>query len=211
MAAESTKDYDYLFKFLLIGDSGVGKSTLMTKICDETFSEEHISTIGVDFKIYTDTIDDKVCKLQIWDTAGQERFRVITSSYYRGAHGIFLCFDLTDRGSFLNLGTWKKEISKYARDSVMIILVGIKTDLESKRKVDFEQARELADSNAWTYVELSSKMESPKELAAKIFFPMVKQIRSYQPQTLMGPPSRGPGAGVSLNDEKKNGKCCTIM
>ena len=92
--------YDYLFKLLLIGDSGVGKSSLLLRFSDDTYETNFNSTIGVDFKIKTVDLDDKVIKLQIWDTAGQERFRTITSSYYRGAHGIIVVYDTTDNETF---------------------------------------------------------------------------------------------------------------
>ena len=128
-------DYDYLFKILLIGDSGVGKSCLLMRFMDEKYSDTYISTMGVDFKIQTMQIDDKVIKMQIWDTAGQERFRTITSSYYRGAHGIIIVYDITDAESFDNVTNWLKEIERYASKNVDILVVGNKLDLEDKRKV----------------------------------------------------------------------------
>mmetsp|Transcript_49208 Transcript_49208/g.71860 ORF Transcript_49208/g.71860 Transcript_49208/m.71860 type:complete len:109 (+) Transcript_49208:102-428(+) len=105
-------EYDYLFKLLLIGDSGVGKSCLLLRFADDTYTESYISTIGVDFKIRTITQDSKTVKLQIWDTAGQERFRTITSSYYRGAHGIIVVYDVTDMESFNNVKQWLHEIDR---------------------------------------------------------------------------------------------------
>ena len=102
-------DYDYLFKLLLIGDSGVGKSCLLLRFADDTYTESYISTIGVDFKIRTIELEGKTVKLQIWDTAGQERFRTITSSYYRGAHGIIVVYDVTDESTFANVKQWLQE------------------------------------------------------------------------------------------------------
>ena len=128
-------DYDYLFKILLIGDSGVGKSCLLMRFMDEKYSDTYISTIGVDFKIRTLSLDNKVIKMQIWDTAGQERFRTITSSYYRGAHGIIVVYDITDADSFDNVRHWLKEIGRYANKNVDILVVGNKLDLETNRKV----------------------------------------------------------------------------
>ena len=104
------KDYDYLFKLLIIGDAGVGKSSLLLRFADDKFTTAYINTIGVDFKIRSIKHRGKKIKLQIWDTAGQERFRTITSTYYRGAHGVIIVYDVTDRDTFENVRTWIEEI-----------------------------------------------------------------------------------------------------
>ncbi|XP_040963177.1 GTP-binding protein YPTM2 isoform X2 [Gossypium hirsutum] len=118
-------EYDYLFKLLLIGDSGVGKSCLLLRFADDSYLDSYISTIGVDF----------------WDTAGQERFRTITSSYYRGAHGIIIVYDVTDQESFNNVNQWLNEISRYGSENVNKLLVGNKSDLTAKKVVSPEAAQ----------------------------------------------------------------------
>lgn len=152
-------EYDHLFKLLLIGDSGVGKSCLLLRFADDTYSDTYISTIGVDFKIRTIEIGGSTIKLQIWDTAGQERFRTITSSYYRGAHGIIVVYDVTDQGSFTSVKQWLQEITKYSSENVNRLLVGNKCDLTSKRVVDFNIGKEFADDLAIPFLETSAKIQ----------------------------------------------------
>jgi len=149
-------DYDYLFKILLIGDSGVGKSWLLNRFTDNIFTENYISTIGVDFKIKTVEIDGKTIKLQIWDTAGQERFRVITSAYYRGAHGVLIVYDLSNDTTFKNIKFWLDELDKYASENISKMIIGNKCDI-LKREVDYSVAREFADSLNIPYIESSAK------------------------------------------------------
>lgn len=148
-------NYDYLFKILLIGDSGVGKSCILCRFADDYYTEKFISTIGVDFKIKTIEYDNKIIKLQIWDTAGQERFHNITSSYYRGAHGIIIVFDLTDSESFENIKHWLNEIQKNAFEGVSKIIVGNKSDAFEKKEVF--GSRDYATSLNIPYIETSAK------------------------------------------------------
>lgn len=150
-------DYDYLFKIILIGDSGVGKSAVLFRFADDVYNESYISTIGVDFKIKTIFVNGKVIKLQIWDTAGQERFRTITTSYYRGSHIIFLCYDITDRQSFYNLEMWMKEIVKFGNPNVRIILCGTKCDLNFKRQVSYDEGSIFAKKYGYDFYETSAK------------------------------------------------------
>jgi len=199
-------DYDYLFKLLLIGDSGVGKSCLLLRFADNTYTDSYISTIGVDFKIRTLEIDGKTVKLQIWDTAGQERFRTITSSYYRGAHGIIVVYDVTDKVSFNNVKQWLGEIDRYACQSVNKLLVGNKADLTEKKVVEFNEAKEFADSLGISFLETSAKSSQNVEEA---FLMMTRQIKERVSRTTE--PVTKPAGNVALSNGqgvKKKGKCC---
>jgi Ras-related protein Rab-1A len=158
-------EYDFLFKLLLIGDSGVGKSSMLLRFADNEYTDKYISTIGVDFKIKTICNNDSIIKLQLWDTAGQERFRTITTSYYRGAHGIILAFDITNRISFYNIKLWLAECEKFASKNVSKIIVGTKSDLIHLRQVDYEEACVFAEEHGMTYVENSSKNSVNIDLA----------------------------------------------
>ena len=150
-------DYDYLFKILIIGDSSVGKSSMLMRFADGVYTDAYISTIGVDFKIRTIDYEGKTCKLQIWDTAGQERFRTITTSYYRGAHAIIICYDISDDISFENIRRWLHECELYANPTVVKLLVGNKCDLDKRRRVSYSSGKELADSYGMTFYEVSAK------------------------------------------------------
>ncbi|RUS72838.1 hypothetical protein EGW08_019403 [Elysia chlorotica] len=199
-------DYDYLFKLLLIGDSGVGKSCLLLRFADDTYTESYISTIGVDFKIRTIELDGKLIKLQIWDTAGQERFRTITSSYYRGAHGIIVVYDVTDQESFNNVKQWLQEIDRYASENVNKLLVGNKSDLTTKKVVDFTTAKEYADQLLIPFLETSAKNATNVEQA---FMTMAAEIKKT-----MGPITAASDSkpSVKINSSTpvnpRQGGCC---
>ncbi|CAL1164984.1 unnamed protein product [Cladocopium goreaui] len=190
-----------------INCSGVGKSCLLLRFADDSYNENFVATIGVDFRIRTMMIDGKRAKTQIWDTAGQERFRTIAASYYRGAHGIIVAFDVTDRESFRNVRQWMQdadktesnEIDKYAPAVVNKMLVGTKTDLVSKRVVSEEEARELAEELGLRYLETSAKHAHNVDEA---FHAMAKEVKdrvarqnpdpSTGTRTILGPGRRVP-------------------
>ena len=136
------KEYDYLFKLVIIGNSGVGKSSLLLRFADDSFSDSYLTTIGVDFRFRTLPIDGKNVKLQIWDTAGQERFRTITSAYYKvsflvyifqGADGIVMVYDISNENSFDDIDKfWITEVENYAEKTVELALIGNKSDIEQR-------------------------------------------------------------------------------
>jgi len=155
------KDGEIKYKIGLVGESGVGKSCLLVRWVDNDFFEaDDKYTIGVDFKYKTVQVKDKSIKLQIHDTAGQERFRTVTASFYRGAHGILLVFDITDKESFEGKVTeWLREVRNYTPDNTPVVLVGNKVDKADKRVVDHDTAKQFADQNKLKYFETSAMRE----------------------------------------------------
>jgi len=151
------KSYDLLFKLLLIGDSGVGKTCILFRFSDYAFNTTFISTIGIDFKIKTIELRGKKIKLQIWDTAGQERFHTITTSYYRGAMGIMLVYDITNSKSFDNIAKWLRNIQEHANEDVEKMILGNKCDMEDKRVIPKERGESIAKENGIRFLETSAK------------------------------------------------------
>jgi len=166
--------YDYLIKLLLIGDSGVGKSCLLLRFSDDSFTPSFITTIGIDFKIRTIELDGKRIKLQIWDTAGQERFRTITTAYYRGAMGILLVYDVTDEKSFGNIRNWIRNIEQHATESVNKMLIGNKCDMVDKKVIETARGKALADEYGIKFLETSAKTGAGVEDA---FITLAKDIK----------------------------------
>jgi Ras-related protein Rab-1A len=197
---------DYLFKLLLIGDSGVGKSCLLLRFADDTYTESYISTIGVDFKIRTVDLDGKTIKLQIWDTAGQERFRTITSSYYRGAHGIIVVYDVTDMDSFNNVKQWLNEIDRYASESVNKLLVGNKSDLTATKQVDTQTAKAFADEIGIPFLETSAKNSTNVEQAFMTMAGEIKKRMASQPTVTKAAGSVALGGGKAVKSSSSG--CC---
>ncbi|KAK7306598.1 hypothetical protein VNO77_44547 [Canavalia gladiata] len=155
-AYRADDDYDYLFKVVLIGDSGVGKSNLLSRFTKNEFSLESKSTIGVEFATRSIRVHDKVVKAQIWDTAGQERYRAITSAYYRGAVGALLVYDVTRHVTFENVERWLKELRDHTDGNIVVMLVGNKADLRHLLAVPTEEATAFAEQEKTFFMETSA-------------------------------------------------------
>jgi len=158
MSITKSKDYDYIFKIVLIGDTCVGKSCILVRFSDDIFNDSYVTTIGVDFRFKTMVVNNKVAKIQIWDTAGQERYRSITTAYYRGAAAIIICCDCTNKESFNNINNWIEEIGKYTdKDSVDKIVLMNKCDLVEERCIDKNEINKFEKESGIKVLEVSAK------------------------------------------------------
>ena len=152
-----SKDYDYIFKIVLIGDTCVGKSCILVRFSDDVFVENYVTTIGVDFRFKTMVVNGKIAKIQIWDTAGQERYRSITTAYYRGAAAIIICCDIANKESFYNLNNWIEEVSKYIDKDVDKLVLLNKCDLKSEKKIDQSEISKFEKERGIKVMEVSAK------------------------------------------------------
>ena len=150
-------EYQYIFKLILIGNSGVGKSSILQRYMNKTFQESYKCTIGVDFLMKSLEIDGKIVKLQLWDTAGQEKYKSMVSSYYRGAHVALVIFDLTNHSSFDSLSLWIENYYKNGPEQKNIILIGNKKDLVELRQITQEEIDTFSETNNMIYFETSAK------------------------------------------------------
>jgi len=175
------------FKLLLIGDSSVGKSSLLLRFCDNVFQEGTVNLTSVDFKTKNITIEGKTVQLQVWDTAGQERFRTITSSFYRGAHGIIVVYDISDQATFNNVKLWMQEIQRYATGGVCKMLVGNKVDLEEKRVIASSTAKDYADGLGISFIETSAKTAQDVDKAFERVATEIVQILGDYPNGISRP------------------------
>mmetsp|Transcript_112010 Transcript_112010/g.327564 ORF Transcript_112010/g.327564 Transcript_112010/m.327564 type:complete len:211 (-) Transcript_112010:499-1131(-) len=208
----SLPQYDKLFKLLLIGDSYVGKSSLLIRFTDDDFKEVFQSTIGVDFKVCMRTVDGKNVRMTIWDTAGQERFNSLHQSYYHGAHGVVLVYDITDRQSFEHVRGWMKEVNERA-GGISRLLVGSKCDLAQRREVSEDEGRQLAEELGVLFTEASARDSSNVELAFSLLVSDISERLSREPQWLPAGPLPLTHSSVSLASESRaractRGNCC---
>ncbi|OAA44332.1 Small GTPase superfamily, Rab type [Metarhizium rileyi] len=205
----------FLFKVVLIGDSGVGKSNLLSRFTRNEFHLDSKSTIGVEFATRSIQVDSKTIKAQIWDTAGQERYRAITSAYYRGAVGALLVYDITKHQTYENVTRWLKELRDHADANIVIMLVGNKSDLRHLRAVPTEEGKAFASENHLSFIETSALDASNVELAFQNILTEIYRIVSSK--ALDGGDGAqatiGAGTNISLSkpaddESAKSGKCC---
>lgn len=196
--------FDMQIKLLMIGDSGVGKTCLLLRYANDSFSPTFITTIGIDFKIKNIQLDGKRIKLQIWDTAGQERFRTITTSYFRGAQGILLVYDVTDRNSFTSIRNWVAQIQMHADVNVNKILIGNKSDCQDQRVISHDEGAGLAKEYNINFFETSAKQDLNVE---KAFITIATEVKNR----LIADGGNAGGGGQKLTNQatgKKKEGCC---
>lgn len=191
--------YTSLYKVLIVGDINVGKTSMLDQFTNSHFDDCYISTIGIDFNVKTVLLEDSVkIKLQIWDSCGQERFRALTRSYYRNAHAILVVYDITSRKSFENAQVWLAEMERYVEPSVLIVLVGNKTDLYPKRQIQYFEGHELADKKYLEFFETSAKYDNN-----------IQTVFTFIAQKLFTESETKKKRSIILEEErKKKGRCC---
>jgi len=207
-------NYDYLFKVVLIGDSGVGKSNLLSRFTRNEFNLESKSTIGVEFATRSINVDGKTVKAQIWDTAGQERYRAITSAYYRGAVGALLVYDIAKHATYVNVTRWLKELRDHADSNIVIMLVGNKSDLKHLRAVATEEAKAFSTENGLSFIETSALDASNVESAFQTILTDIYRIVSSKSLAQEADPIKPPtGDTLTVSPSvdasaSKNSNCC---
>ncbi|EMD34366.1 hypothetical protein CERSUDRAFT_117145 [Gelatoporia subvermispora B] len=207
-------NFDYLFKVVLIGDSGVGKSNLLSRFTRNEFNLESKSTIGVEFATRSINVDGKTVKAQIWDTAGQERYRAITSAYYRGAVGALLVYDIAKHATYVNVTRWLKELRDHADSNIVIMLVGNKSDLKHLRAVPTDEAKAFAAENALSFIETSALDASNVESAFQTILTDIYRIVSSKSLEQSADPIKPPtGDSITVSpsvdtNQQQGGKCC---
>ncbi|KAF5200786.1 Ras-related protein rab11d [Thalictrum thalictroides] len=198
--SDPSQKIDYVFKIVLIGDSAVGKSQILSRFARNEFSLDSKATIGVEFQTRTLVIQHKSVKAQIWDTAGQERYRAVTSAYYRGAVGAMLVYDITKRQSFDHIPRWLEELRSHADKNIVIILVGNKSDLENQRAVPTEDAKEFAQKEGLFFLETSALEATNVENAFSTVLTEIFNI--VNKKTLVAGEEQGNGNPASLAGKK---------
>lgn len=214
MAHRVDHEYDYLFKIVLIGDSGVGKSNILSRFTRNEFCLESKSTIGVEFATRTLQVDGKTIKAQIWDTAGQERYRAITSAYYRGAVGALLVYDITKRQTFDNVQRWLRELRDHADSNIVIMMAGNKADLNHLRAVAADDGKVLAEKEGLSFLETSALgavniEEAFRTILTEVYHIISRKALAAQEAAAAAPPSHGTTINVYDSGSSTRRACCS--
>ena len=173
MTSGGAVNFDYLFKYIIIGDPSVGKSNLLMKFAHNKFTDEYQATIGVEFGAKNISFNNQIYRIQIWDTAGQENFRSITRAYYKNSVCAMVVYDITNRDSFEHIQNWIQDVKDQSPKTVLIVLVGNKIDLEENRAVSYDEGSEFATKNGLIFEETSAKTGQGIE---EIFMKSAKEI-----------------------------------
>ena len=204
--------YDHMFRYIIVGDMAVGKSCLLLQFTDHKFRHQHELTIGVEFGGKTIEVKDKNVKIQIWDTAGQEAFQAITRTYYKGAIGALLVYDITRKETFDHINKWLQEVKSNGSKDICCILIGNKKDLEENRQVKYEEGKKLAEDNNLLFLETSAKSA---ENVQEAFIQTAEKILEQISKTGVDPTAPGKNVKITIDDddedddkEKKLRKCC---
>ena len=204
-------EYEYLYKIVIIGDSGVGKTNILTRFTSNTFHAQSKPTIGVELGTKSIKFNNNIIKAQIWDTAGQERYRAITGSYYKGSLGAMIVFDITKINSFNNVEKWLKELNQECKENVFILLVGNKTDLNSMRTVKKEDASNFAQKNNLGYIETSALECRNIEEAFNLIIAKIYDSKSSSISSRDASPNEKIKKGINIEEkvaDKKAKGCC---
>ena len=194
--------FDYMFKLLVVGESGVGKTCMLLRFADDSFEDNFLSTIGVDFKVKEIVVDNQKVKLQIWDSAGQERFRNITASYYRNSSAIIIVYDITNHESFNKVSEWIEEVRGFVPNSPLL-LVGNKCDLEEKRQVTYEEGEEFAKKNNIMFLETSAKTRHNIDATFQEIARQLIKDAANKPKF-----ETANKINIDSKSNKQKGKCC---
>ncbi|XP_039944412.1 ras-related protein Rab-5B [Hirundo rustica] len=194
------------FKLVLLGESAVGKSSLVLRFVKGQFHEYQESTIGAAFLTQSVCLDDTTVKFEIWDTAGQERYHSLAPMYYRGAQAAIVVYDITNQETFARARGWVKELQRQASPSIVIALAGNKADLASKRMVEYEEAQAYADDNSLLFMETSAKTAMNVN---DLFLAIAKKLPKTEPQSTSGAGARGRGVDLSEQSPQGRGQCCS--
>ena len=203
----STVSFDYLFKYIIIGDAAVGKSNILLKYAHNQFKSEYQLTIGVEFGVKNTEIKNKIYRIQVWDTAGQENFRSITRAYYKNSVCALIVYDISNKDSFNNVSIWVDDCRSQSPKTITLVLVGNKCDLEEQRQVTYEEGEEFAKENGMMFFEVSAKTGSNIE---NVFVQSAMEIATKIESNTYDLSNESCGIKVGLNSEFKGGNCSDL-